>query len=198
MNTLRDYYAILGIAPTATKDEINQAFHNLNASKVMSAEDKSIIAEAHAVLSDPPRKSIYDEKYRAMLANPTSTSPWGFIRVILTIIASLYFLASFVELVTCSRYKRDTYITHTIISLAWIAALCCGPFLWRWVGNKIKPDTKKTIGNISNFLKESISNRQKEIQLRCKIAELEKEKLQLEINELKTKLAQKEQEVNKK
>lgn len=199
MNVSRDYYAILGLTPDSTSEEIDKVFNELNASSLLSEEDKQIINEAHTVLSNPQKKNAYDERYRNMLAHPTPTNPWAIVRIILTVIAVFTFLASLIELTECRSYNETTYITQIVISLIFIVAVWCGKSLWSWFWGKTKPVAQKTIGNVSNFVKEATATQQKEVQdLKLKVAELEKEKLQREIDDLKTKLAAKEQEIHKK
>ena len=65
----KDYYAVLGVAKTATKDEIRKAFRKLArqhhpdvAKDKKTAEAKfKEINEANEVLSDPEKRKRYDE-----------------------------------------------------------------------------------------------------------------------------------------
>ena len=69
--TKRDYYEILGIAKTATVDEIKRAYRTLAlkyhpdrvpADQKKEAEEKfKELSEAYAVLSDPKKRSVYDQ-----------------------------------------------------------------------------------------------------------------------------------------
>ncbi len=63
----RDHYQILGLAPTATADEIKAAYRKRarklhpDVSRLPDAERRfSELAEAHAVLKDPARRSAHD------------------------------------------------------------------------------------------------------------------------------------------
>lgn len=71
MSTKRDYYEVLGINKGASTDEIKKAYRNLAlkyhpdrvpAEQKKSAEEKfKEISEAYAVLSDPNKRSLYDQ-----------------------------------------------------------------------------------------------------------------------------------------
>ena len=69
MNGKRDYYEVLGVARTATEEEIKKAYRKMamqwhpdrNPDNTEAAEEKfKEAAEAHSVLNDPQRKAQYD------------------------------------------------------------------------------------------------------------------------------------------
>src|SRR5512137_3063150 len=71
MSTKRDYYEILGVRKGATPEELKKAYRELALrshpdrvppEKKKEAEDKfKEISEAYGVLSDPKKRSLYDQ-----------------------------------------------------------------------------------------------------------------------------------------
>jgi len=71
MSSKRDYYEILGVKKTATKEELKKAYRELalrhhpdrvSADKKKEAENTfKEISEAYAVLSDPQKRTLYDQ-----------------------------------------------------------------------------------------------------------------------------------------
>src|SRR5437588_1073953 len=80
----RDYYEVLGIARTASDDEIKKAFRRLakqyhpDANKEQGAEARFIeINEAYEVLSDPQKRAAYDRYGHAGLGNGMGAAGFG-------------------------------------------------------------------------------------------------------------------------
>jgi len=69
MTTTRDYYEILGVAKTASQDEIKKSYRKLafqfhpdrNKDDPKSEEKFKEAAEAYEVLGDPEKRKIYDQ-----------------------------------------------------------------------------------------------------------------------------------------
>ena len=64
----KDYYEVLGVAKTASEEEIKRAFRKLakqyhpDVNKEAGAEEKfKEIGEAYAILSDPEKRRQYDQ-----------------------------------------------------------------------------------------------------------------------------------------
>lgn len=82
MTTERDYYAILGVRPSASDDEIRGAFRRMSMAhhpdlnkSPDAAERMKEINEAHDTLSDPEKRADYDRRRaRASRAAGTSSS----------------------------------------------------------------------------------------------------------------------------
>lgn len=84
----KDYYKVLGVSKTASKDEIKQSYRKLarenhpdaNTDDPNAAERFKEISEAYNVLSDEKRRKEYDEARSLFGGNyrPGSTGPGGF------------------------------------------------------------------------------------------------------------------------
>ena len=78
----KDYYEILGVARTATPEEIRSAFRkkareyhpDVAKDKVKGAEKFKEVNEAYEVLSDPAKRAKYDQMGREV--------PWFFINLL--------------------------------------------------------------------------------------------------------------------
>jgi curved DNA-binding protein len=80
----KDYYATLGVEPTATRDVIKRAYRTLarryhpDVSKEPDAEARfKEVAEAHEALIDPERRAAYDEQARRHAQGQTFEPPPG-------------------------------------------------------------------------------------------------------------------------
>ena len=84
MATKRDYYEVLGVSKTASKDEIKSAFRRLakkyhpDISKEENAEEKfKEVQEAYSVLSDDNKRKAYDQFGHAGVNGPGGGSGFG-------------------------------------------------------------------------------------------------------------------------
>ena len=85
MATKRDYYEVLGVSKTASKDEIKSAFRKLakkyhpDISKEENAEEKfKEVQEAYSVLSDDNKRRQYDQFGHAGVNGPGASGGAGF------------------------------------------------------------------------------------------------------------------------
>ena len=87
MNELPDYYAVLGVTPTASRDEIRAAFRRLarryHPDVNLSGEDDAAANEsmrrligAYEVLNDPRRRMAYDRQRWAQAPSSRSEAPY--------------------------------------------------------------------------------------------------------------------------
>lgn len=81
----KDFYRILGVAKTATDDEIKKAYRKLalkyhpDKNKAKGAEEKfKEVAEAYEILSDKKKRDIYDQcGEEGLKGDPSSAGPAG-------------------------------------------------------------------------------------------------------------------------
>lgn len=81
----RDYYEVLGVARTATEDEIKKAYRKLarkhhpdvNPGDKTAEEKFKEINEAYAVLSDPEKRKRYDQLGASWKEGADFTPPPG-------------------------------------------------------------------------------------------------------------------------
>jgi curved DNA-binding protein CbpA len=76
--TVRDFYGVLGVARTASDDDIKEAFRKLaleyhpDRNRSPEAEERfKDISEAYSVLSDPQKRTLYDA-----LGSEKHDEPW--------------------------------------------------------------------------------------------------------------------------
>ncbi|MCA4131767.1 J domain-containing protein [Arthrobacter sp. M4] len=93
-NDAPDPYAVLHIAPTATRSEVVRAYRALVRSRhpdTRPAEERDAgrdstptelheIMAAYAILGNPERRAAYDRNHRQTVATPTTPRPEAFIR----------------------------------------------------------------------------------------------------------------------
>ena len=80
----KDYYETLGVARTATQDDIKQAYRKLarkyhpDVSKLPDAEERfKEVNEANEVLADPEKRAAYDQMGRNYTAGQDFQPPPG-------------------------------------------------------------------------------------------------------------------------
>lgn len=79
----KNHYELLGVAPTASPDEIKKAFRKLalqyhpdkNANNKAATEMFKLLNDANSVLSDPEKRFEYDNSLRVTAYEPTRAAP---------------------------------------------------------------------------------------------------------------------------
>lgn len=125
--TSKDYYDILGIDPSATLNEINEAYQKISNGN----ETNALAEEAYEVLSDTEKRKQYDENYIGPF-NPAETFPLE-------------------DLQTITSEKKPKTLKGTLWNVTkLILKICVTGALLYYVFSKIKIDQVKELLSQSN------------------------------------------------